>query len=390
MADSVFGTMLETAQGLQGLGINQQKMDLLKQQQQAEMDANQAALERRRAFSDDISAALQDPQQMPAVMLKYPEYADKVGKGISMLDEQTKNRLLNSNASIVQMLDSGNVEGAKQTVQQNIDLYRTMPPAVLSNPKLFRGAVLTQLAADPNGREVIKQLGAAPITPEQTANIALTRAQIAQAEATTRKLGVETQKTAKEISEVGAIDPQKAFQMEGNLRDEYRKDTKDFVSVRGAYERIKASSKTPDAAGDLSLIFGYMKMLDPGSTVREGEFATAQNAGGVSDRVSNIYNKVLSGERLSDSQRKMFLGQAAGLYKAAEKDEKIARAKIMPAIKSYGLNATNVFGDEGQMPDRPDVVGRVGGRPVQQQNLSDAAKRLGISVDELKTRIGVK
>jgi len=39
-------------------------------------------------------------------------------------------------------------------------------------------------------------------------------------------------------------------------------------------------------------------MLDPGSVVRESEFATAQNAAGVPDQVRNMYNKVLSGTRL--------------------------------------------------------------------------------------------
>ena len=37
----------------------------------------------------------------------------------------------------------------------------------------------------------------------------------------------------------------------------------------------------PDAAGDMALIFSYMKMLDPNSTVREGEYATAQDAGSI-------------------------------------------------------------------------------------------------------------
>lgn len=167
MAESVFGTMLETAQGLQGLGVQQRKLEAFDAEQAALQQERDYARQRRGEFNTDLKAALENKEQMPQLMLKYPEYADKIGKGVEMLDTQTKSRLLNSNASIVQMIDAGNMEGAKQTVQQNIDLYRTMPPAVLSNPKLFRGAVLTQLAADPNGREMIKQLGAAPITPEQ-------------------------------------------------------------------------------------------------------------------------------------------------------------------------------------------------------------------------------
>lgn len=74
--------------------------------------------------------------------------------------------------------------------------------------------------------------------------------------------------------------------------------------------RIRAAAKAPSAAGDLALIFAYMKMLDPGSTVREGEFANAQNAGGVPDQIINAYNKVKDGTRLNPNQRALFLQQA--------------------------------------------------------------------------------
>jgi hypothetical protein len=50
-----------------------------------------------------------------------------------------------------------------------------------------------------------------------------------------------------------------------------------------------------------------MKSIDPMPTVREGEFATAEEAGGVDARVLNIYNKLLKGERLTPAQRSDFL-----------------------------------------------------------------------------------
>lgn len=167
MADNVFGTMMETAQGLQGLGIQQQQLAGLRQAQEIAKTQADAAMARRRAFSDDVSAALADPQQMPALMLKYPEYADHINKGVTALDTQTKSRLLNANARIVQLIDAGKLDDAKQVVQEHADLYGRMPPAILGNEKLFRGATLTQLAASPEGREMIKQMGAAPITAEQ-------------------------------------------------------------------------------------------------------------------------------------------------------------------------------------------------------------------------------
>lgn len=109
------------------------------------------------------------------------------------------------------------------------------------------------------------------------------------------------------------------FDLEKKLRGEVIDATKPFNVVQDAAGRILSTAKDPSAAGDLSLIFSYMKMLDPGSTVREGEFATAQNAAGVPVQIQNLWNKLKSGERLSPAQRADFLKQAGNLYAEAEK-----------------------------------------------------------------------
>ncbi len=100
------------------------------------------------------------------------------------------------------------------------------------------------------------------------------------------------------------------------IRGEAQKDPdiKGFVEVRDAYDRIQSAAKNPSAAGDLALIFAYMKILDPNSTVREGEFANAENAGSVPERIWAQYNKVKEGTRLTEVQRKDFIDTSKGLY----------------------------------------------------------------------------
>src|SRR3990172_3435846 len=55
------------------------------------------------------------------------------------------------------------------------------------------------------------------------------------------------------------------FDAEQSLRKEFTAQSKVFIDVRDSFARIEASSQNPSAAGDLSLIFNYMKMLDPAS-----------------------------------------------------------------------------------------------------------------------------
>ena len=111
-------------------------------------------------------------------------------------------------------------------------------------------------------------------------------------------------------------DQERIFKQTNELRAQVRKVDPDFLKVQDAYTNVEASAQDPSAAGDLALIFNYMKVLDPGSAVKEGEFATAASAGGVDERVFGLYNRILSGERLTDSQRKDFLDRATRLYDA--------------------------------------------------------------------------
>jgi hypothetical protein len=76
------------------------------------------------------------------------------------------------------------------------------------------------------------------------------------------------------------------------------------------YARVQAGAGDRTPQGDIALLYGYMKMLDPGSVVREGEYATAAQAAGVPAQVLNLYNRVLQGYRLTPEQRTNMVHQA--------------------------------------------------------------------------------
>lgn len=115
-------------------------------------------------------------------------------------------------------------------------------------------------------------------------------------------------------------DAPKLFQESGELRREFSgiPVVRDFAQQSTAMGRIQASAEEPSAAGDMALVFNFMKVLDPGSTVREGEYANAQNAGGIDDKIISTYNRMVDGEILTEAQRADFLNRATRLYKSAE------------------------------------------------------------------------
>jgi hypothetical protein len=185
---------------------------------------------------------------------------------------------------------------------------------------------------------------------KQAADLGLTKEQKNQAIAMTNKLSQETAKITLELEALkasGGIDAEKKFEKEGKFRKEYSDQTKGYQETKSAYGRILAVSdpKSPDeeAAADLALIFNFMKMQDPGSTINTGEFANAQNAAGVPDRIRNLYNNLVTGARLNPTQRKSFRGQAENLYKAAGQQEDTVRKGITRIAQGYGLNIENIF-----------------------------------------------
>lgn len=79
-------------------------------------------------------------------------------------------------------------------------------------------------------------------------------------------------------------------------------------------ENLGIGSPNYKASDDIALIFHFMKTLDPNSTVLQGEYANAQNAAGVPDRIINMYNNARKGVYLNDSQRNDFLNTARKNY----------------------------------------------------------------------------
>lgn len=157
-----------------------------------------------------------------------------------------------------------------------------------------------------------------------------------------QRLGLEFAKLSNDLDKGSDKD---AFANADKLRDEFTKLSGEFIKVRDAWGRVQSVGREPTAAGDLALIFNYMKMLDPGSTVREGEFANAENSAGVPQRVRALFNKVVDGQRLSQEQRADFLSQAQNLYGAAEEQQRALSEQYTGLANRFGVSPENVVLD---------------------------------------------
>ena len=167
-----------------------------------------------------------------------------------------------------------------------------------------------------------------------------------------QKLGLEAQKMMTDIERLhkistGEILSEDAKKLLFDLRSEANKDAdiKGFIDIRDAYDRVQAAAESPSAAGDLALIFNYMKILDPASVVREGEFANAQNAGSIPERIRAQYNKTLEGTRLTDSQRDDFVDRANRLFQPKLRNYEKAIDFYQSEAREFGVPEDRVVRD---------------------------------------------
>jgi len=109
------------------------------------------------------------------------------------------------------------------------------------------------------------------------------------------------------------------FKNERDLRNDFAglPTTKAFNEVQSAHDQIKVAIKKESPAGDLAAATKIMKILDPGSVVRESELGMAMAATGMLDRVTNYAQMVSSGQKLTPQQREDFGELASQLYGAA-------------------------------------------------------------------------
>lgn len=197
---------------------------------------------------------------------------------------------------------------------------------------------------------------------KKAADLGLTSAQTGSALAQTKKLGVETAKAALELEALkssGGLDPTKAFEQEEKLRKEFQGRTKVYGELGTTFNNIKSSAEAKNGPGDIALITGFMKMLDPGSVVRETEFATARDTAGLYERLLNTSQKLQSGQlfALDSKQRQEYVNLAKQYLDSAQKKAGEDKKALGVVVKNYRLNPDNVFGPETAETPAPAPAG---------------------------------
>lgn len=155
------------------------------------------------------------------------------------------------------------------------------------------------------------------------------------------KMAAENERARLKAEKANAKAPQKAatdYRKEFNLLQ----PVKDFYGIEAAYEGVKDSIEDMSGTGSTSIIFNYMKMLDPGVAVMEGDVARIRSSGGPAAQYADMYGKLLKGNDLPPEVRKDIIKRATGLFNVRKKQFNSLATRFRGLAEKAGANPDDV------------------------------------------------
>lgn len=137
---------------------------------------------------------------------------------------------------------------------------------------------------------------------------------------------------------IAQLNPQQQIKF-GQLTDDFDKETanqRKIITSAQNIQSIAERAKAGEPTAQVALVYQYMKSLDPTSTVREGEYATAKNTTGLPGKVLNTYNSVVKGTFLNANQIDGYVNDSLKLAETANN-------QILNTSREYDRRA-NVYG----------------------------------------------
>lgn len=153
-----------------------------------------------------------------------------------------------------------------------------------------------------------------------------------------------------------------------DLRKEYTSNpvTKSSLAIAGAYENIKTAADS--GIGDINSLYSFIKILDPSSTVREGEVQLGQGADPLADRLANLYNAKVKG-RITSPQFKKDLNEQVDIIMSNQmKKQAQVDSQYTDIANRSGALPENVINKAYSAKIAPAVI-------TKDQALAELAKR---------------
>ena len=167
---------------------------------------------------------------------------------------------------------------------------------------------------------------------------------------------------------------QKGFENEMALSSKFKAEPiyKDYNDMKSAFGQVVSSLSQGTPIGDVAGATKVMKLLDPGSVVRETELGIAMAAAGRMDRLNNYFNNMMTGQKLTPTQREDFKALSNELYAAAGQAYNQKRNEYKGFGEAYKFkNLDAALGAPATIPSLMRTAPSVGGGGATRPSLGN-------------------
>ena len=175
-------------------------------------------------------------------------------------------------------------------------------------------------------------------------------------------------------SNVNVDTGQKGFENKMSAKKTFMSEPiyKDYNDMKAAYGQVISALDQGTPIGDVAGATKVMKLLDPGSVVRETELGIAMAASGRMDRLKYYFDNWASGNKLTPTQREDFKQLSNELYAAAGQAYNQKRSEYLDFGVSTGVELDKALGAPAKLPS---IVRTPSANAPQRMPMTDIFKR---------------
>lgn len=182
----------------------------------------------------------------------------------------------------------------------------------------------------------------------------------------------------------GTLTPGEKRKFIVGMREDIVKEpaVKDLQSARGGHSAVMVGAKSKNAQGDLAILNGITRLLDPGSVVRPSEFEAARRAQGLIDQIEVFAQRIAKGEILSDATRGQYVNLANALMNEWQRMAKREVEQVYGRLlQGTGMSLDDVWVDPVQL--RTDTPKDAKTSPYEGHPNQKELDRIQKQIDEL-------
>ena len=174
---------------------------------------------------------------------------------------------------------------------------------------------------------------------------------------------LETQTAAKAPKFAVDMKDPTAVAMAGlKLQGDIRQDLKGPKDTATAYQTMYNAATNPTQKGDTTMLYTFFKVLDPQSTVREGEIEMIKQSRSIPEKFKGMAQKLASGQTLLESERADLLNQAYQYVANQQRGVTETIDMYKDYATAFGLNpekaVPNPFADIKKPPSKTVMINK--------------------------------